>query len=944
MKKIKNILLTFSILILMIISSSASAEKVSYNAGILTDYQFSGNNILSYAQQSVKNIFSSNEYAEVTFENYPLEKGIEALYNDKISFLTMVPMNDSLSQYVDYTSEPSGIGFLTLLTNSENDIYYDDFESFNNMSIGLIKNSYFENILKEYSIKNKFSYVPVYFDDIRALNDAVIRKDVDAMFTPSTQRPDGMRLIAKCGEFNYYCAVKKGDTQMLNTLNQYLSSLKLSSPFYLYSEYVDNFRIPYRNMSALTDDECTALKNQQKLRILVPADNYPLSFYDEENNEYSGVYENIVEKIAQTAGIPIEYIPYDDYDATLDNIIMGNGDAFLTASGSKQGLITATAPYTSISYIPVSKKDVNVFEDSAIKIGILKNDSWITDYLNETHPQWTIEKYDSINSLLRNVENEKIVFALISSPDMQTKTSLISHPDLSIIGDFNISIPVSLGISNPSCPKRVVDVLNKTIKNMSVPEAELESKVYTLSHIYVPNFRDMIYANKNWIGISLIILAAIVFIAKLREKHFKRLSMTDPLTQIPNRRYFDKNALKLMEKNPNQPYLLATLDARNFKIVNDRFGRIVGDQTIANIALELKNRFKGVGLYARSQSDNFLIFLEDTSQNRELLDKLTDMDIHIHNSSKYQIPIKIGVCPIEKYDPDTNLSLYIDRANIAKKNLPGNGNYIRYFTLEMKDKLNIQNSIEIEMVQALRRGDFIVYYQPKYELKNDTIIGAEALVRWNHKEQGIISPGIFIPLFEKNGFIVDLDFYVYEEVMKKLSERIKMKERIVPVSMNVSRCHLGDNKFVEKLEALVDKYQIPKEYIEMEITESIFSQKDSSAVSLVNDLKKHGFAISMDDFGSGYSSLNLLRKMPIDTLKIDKVFIDNTDNSRRSKVIVAEIIAMSAKIDVKTICEGVETQQQRDFLKEAGCDMVQGYFYSRPLPYNEFEALLNSSN
>ena len=261
----------------------------------------------------------------------------------------------------------------------------------------------------------------------------------------------------------------------------------------------------------------------------------------------------------------------------------------------------------------------------------------------------------------------------------------------------------------------------------------------------------------------------------------------------------------------------------------------------------------------------------------------------------------------------------------------------------MNKKLNMKNMIESEMVRALSKGEFVVYYQPKYELANDTIIGAEALVRWNHKEKGIISPGVFIPVFERNGFIVDLDFYVYEQVLKMQKHRLDMGKKVIPISMNVSRCHLSDTNFVDKLEAVVAKYKVPKQYIGMEITESISSQEDSSAIALIYNLKEHGFTISMDDFGSGYSSLNLLRKVQIDTLKIDKVFIDSTEDVQRSQVIVEEIINMASKIHVKTICEGVETQSQRDFLKNAGCNMVQGYFYSKPLPYEDFSDLLNSS-
>lgn len=946
MKQIRYIICFFSVLALMVISSSAYAAKTEFTAGILNDYEFSGNEISVYAKDCVQSVFEYTEDTEVYFTELNLTNSINAINNGNINFLCMVPWDDTLSAYFDYTSEPIATGFLTLFTNAESDIYFEDFKKFDKIKIGMLKDSYFESELKVYSAKNQFTYTPVYFNTINELTDAVNASAVDAIFVPSTVKPNGMRLIAKCGSFDYYCAVKKGNAEMLNILNSSINSLKTNSPFYLSTAYTEHFRIPYFNMAALTEDEYLALQDRKKLKILVPDDNYPMVYFDEEKLTYAGVYIEIIEKVAKNAGIEIEYVTnkYSD-DMVMNNIVMGNADAILTVSGDTTGLITATEPYTSISYLPVAKTSTSIFEDSKLMVGILSDDEWITDYLNETHPQWTVEEFSSINSLLRAVENDKVQIILLSSPDMQTKTSLITHPRLSILNDFSIAVPVKLGISTQTCQEQVVNLLNKIIQSVSVPESEFESRVYTLSHIYVPNFRDMIYANKLWLIIILIAFITIVIVIKMRERYFRKLAQTDSLTKIHNKEYFNANAGRILEKNPEQPYLLASIDARNFKIINDRFGHIIGDQTLISIAAKIKDIFKDNGLYARSQGDSFLVLIEDTYDNRKLIETLEEMNVYIHNSSKYHVPIKIGVCPISKYNAEIGLSGYIDRANIAKSGTPNrNANYLRYFTEEMEDLLNTQNTIEIEMVQALQRGDFIVYYQPKYELSNDDIIGAEALVRWKHRERGIVPPGLFIPLFEKNGFIVDLDFYVYESVLKMLRNRIINNQSVVPVSMNVSRCHLGDNAFVPRLEALVHKYKVPKHLIEMEITESIFNQEDDSALSLIYSLKEHGFTISMDDFGSGYSSLNLLRKVPIDALKIDKEFIDNTDNSPRGQVIIEEIICMASKINVKTICEGVETQVQRDFLKKAGCNVVQGFFYSKPLPYSDFEKLLNSSN
>lgn len=946
MKRIKQLIFVFSLLGVILFSSSAYAEKTVYKAGILNDYIFSGNNIIQYTEDSVQSAFDYVENTEIDFAELDLKTSLNALDNGTIDFLCMVPWNDTVSAYVDYASKPVATGFLALFTSADNNrIYFEDFSKLKNAKIGLIKFSVFESQLNKYAVEHNFNYAPVYFNTIDELTEAGRSGTVDAILVPSTAKPDGMRLIAKCGSFDYFCVVKKGNAEMLDVLNKSISALADNSPFYLSSTYSKHFRIPYFNTAALTEDEYFALQNQEKLRILVPNDNYPMSYFDTEKFAYAGVYVDIIEKVAKSSGIEIQYISDDLYNSPLNYINEGKADAILTVSGSTQGLVTATEPYTSIAYLPIAKKETSVFEDTDLQVGILSDDEWIVDYLKKTHPQWQIEQYNSINSLLRAIEHNQIKIALLSTPDMQTKTSLIAHPKLSIVNDFSITVPVSLGVSNLTCPKQVVNLLNKIIQSVSVPESEFESRVYTLSHIYVPNFRDMIYANKIWLIIILIAFITIVVVIKMREDYFKKLSRTDSLTHIYNKQYFHQAAEKMLSKNPTQPHLLVSVDARNFKLINDRFGRVIGDQTIISIAKNIKAIFKDNALYARSHSDIFLILAEDTPQNRRLIESLGDLDIHIHDSSKYQVPIKIGVCPISGYNMELTISSYIDRANIAKNNAPGrNTNCLTYFTEKMEQQLTIQNRIEVEMVQALRRGDFIVYYQPKYELATDKIIGAEALVRWNHKDKGLIPPGVFVPLFEKNGFIVELDFYVYETVLKMIRSRIRGKDPIVPISMNVSRCHLGDEHFVERLEALVDKYQIPKKYIEMEITESIFSAEDSSAISLIYELKEHGFTISMDDFGSGYSSLNLLRKVPIDTLKIDKVFIDNTDDSKRSQVIVEEIISMASKIQVKTICEGVETQTQRDFLKNAGCNMVQGFFYSKPLPYGDFETLLNSSN
>lgn len=949
MKRIKAIILMLLISVICLTSFSVYAETSTLNAGILDDYGFDGNSISEYAEYSINTILdttaSTNFIAnEINFDDTTFNKGISDLQSGNIDFLCMVPMSDAFLSYVDYTSSPIATGFLGLYTDESKQLYFEEFDTFNQIKIGLLKNSYIDKSLSDFSKEHNFTYIPTYYDTVDDMVSAVKSNSIDAILTPTTNNPDGLKLIAKVGRLDYYCAVKKGNSNLLTKLNNSINQYKTVSPFYLSMGYTKLFKLPYSNTIGYTKEEQSARENHPKLRILAPDNNYPSSYYDKDTGEYNGIYEDIIKKVADNAGFETEFISYNQSEMSMNGIVMGKADVILTVSGSKQGLTTATMPYTKVSYLPVVKKDANIFEDSEINVGIMAGDSWITDYLDDKYDQWSVEKYSSIDSLLTAVENNAVSAALISTSDLQTKTSLIAHPKLAISQDFDIEVPASLGVSNLTCNQHIVSLLNKTIQSVTLSNSDLEKKSYTLSHIYVPTIKDMLETNKQWIFIILLVIIAVVVFIKWREYYYKKLLHTDALTQIPNKQYFMKSAEKILDNNSDKSYLLASLDARNFKLINERFGHIVGDQTLKNIAKNIKLKFHKNGLYARSQGDSFLILVEDTSQNRELLKSLVDLDISIHNTTNYKVPLKIGVCPIIRYNPAISLSLYVDRANIAKEYTSArNTNYICYFTDDMNKRLNTKNMIESEMVRALSKGEFVVYYQPKYELANDTIIGAEALVRWNHKEKGIISPGVFIPVFERNGFIVDLDFYVYEQVLKMQKHRLDTGKKVIPISMNVSRCHLSDTSFVDKLEAVVAKYKVPKKYIEMEITESIFSQEDSSAITLIYNLKEHGFTISMDDFGSGYSSLNLLRKVPIDTLKIDKVFIDSTEDVQRSQVIVEEIINMATKINVKTICEGVETQSQRDFLKDAGCNMVQGYFYSKPLPYEDFSDLLNSS-
>ena len=258
----------------------------------------------------------------------------------------------------------------------------------------------------------------------------------------------------------------------------------------------------------------------------------------------------------------------------------------------------------------------------------------------------------------------------------------------------------------------------------------------------------------------------------------------------------------------------------------------------------------------------------------------------------------------------------------------------------MEQQIQKERMIVSNMESALVNNEFKVFLQPKIDLVSNQIVGAEALVRWKRPDGTMLPPNDFIPLFERNGFIIRLDFFMYEQVCKLLNKWKMSGSRIVPISVNVSRIHLYQDDFMDKILRLVESYEIDPSMIEFELTESIFLNNTRTAINMMKDLRNYGFCVSIDDFGAGYSSLNLLKDMRTDVLKLDKEFFREGDMQQEERIIVSSIISMAKQLNMKVLSEGVETEMQSDFLKAVQCDMAQGYLYAKPLPVSDFEKML----
>ena len=422
---------------------------------------------------------------------------------------------------------------------------------------------------------------------------------------------------------------------------------------------------------------------------------------------------------------------------------------------------------------------------------------------------------------------------------------------------------------------------------------------------------------------------------KLNEQYDKLTGLYDGVT-------FCRMVKNAVAEDNEKKYALILFDIEKFKIVNELYGFDFADEVLEFIAFNMRNIFKETGaVICHFMSDFFGIFTEYDSEE-DLIEMVKQISSKTSLYKNVPVSLSFGIHKIR--DRSLSPRLICDYANMAKKTVKGNRivNYA-FYTEKIKNRILEDKYIENEMEYALKNGQFSMYLQPKYNISTSEIIGAEALVRWVHPKKGLIMPDKFIPLFEKNGFIVNLDKYIWEQACIEIRKWIDSGQTPVPISVNVSRVNVGNPKLIEILDSLVEKYKIDKKYLELEITETVYYDDQNHLIETLNQLKKADYTLLMDDFGSGFSSLNMLKNTPFDILKIDRNFLNETMVTDKGKKIILHTISLSNDIGINTVAEGVETKEQAEYLLECGCNVSQGYYYSKPVELNVFDEMFHKN-
>ena len=454
-----------------------------------------------------------------------------------------------------------------------------------------------------------------------------------------------------------------------------------------------------------------------------------------------------------------------------------------------------------------------------------------------------------------------------------------------------------------------------------------------------------------------LILKRIEFLQRQAYEKMMKIAFYDDVTGGYNKAKFIIEAQNVLKNvSSSDKYALVLMDIAKFKVINELYGFDKANVILKDVYNIIKPNLPKGSLLARSYAATYIFIIKYNTENdiNSTVDKI-HQEIDNYNNDEMNRLKETQNKAVAKLVPlfgvylinDVTVPIYImcDRVGLAKRTIADDVNkYISYYDDNLRKQLLSEKNIEDEMHSALANDQFVMYLQPKYDMKSLRVAGSEALVRWIHPTKGFIPPGDFIPLFEKNGFVLNVDRYIWEQACKAIRSWIDRGYTPVPISVNVSRLHLSNEFFIDDLKDLIAKYKIPSELLELELTESASFDDFDKFIDTVNELKKQGFSIAMDDFGSGYSSLNMLRQIPCDILKLDRGFINDTTTDERGKIVVQHVLSMAKNLSLKTVSEGIETVEQAQFLTDSGCDIAQGFLYARPMPLDEFEKIAFTNN
>ncbi len=879
------------------------------------------------------------------------DEALELLEEKEVDLVGSAQYSSERAEKFRYASLPSGYTFGAIAVEGDSPFAYEDFDAMQDITYGIVATYVRRQEFNEYLSDHQIISPKVReYEDTAALHKALADGEIEALVHSLTEVREGQRVIGRFAPMPFYYISYPGNDDVMRELNQGIADLKMNRPEMENELMVKYYDSRLDQTVLLTSEEKQYIEDKGTLTVGYLDGYYPFS-YEDENGEYQGLTVQVLEEVAVSTGMSFSYVKMVDMKEARKALWTGSIDILCYCDESpgfmKEEGIQVTKGYTQVPQVIIRKRSGKAEEITQLAV----TNSGISGEEN----QGFVEEFeqimilDSQEACLYAVESGEADAALcdgyLAEYLMGTRFSLGKLEIYSVLNDSRVVyMAVKADEESP-----LLGILNKEL--LAVTDKMVND--YMLRDNFYARMSIESFISDHSIPIILILTGCAVLVILVlynmlkNSRRIQKLMYKDTDFDIWNLNYLKYRASLKLTEDRVLKYAIVYTDICQFKSYNAIYGWHAGQQILELSIKEISAQIDSVKeLYARSYGSHFVLFV--CYENMESLKRrMTDMADRISDRIYEQTGIRMaqamGICAVEQEDTDIQLALsYAIQAVDPLKD--SHSNAIQIYDDTLREQLRERHEREKLLDSVDFQKDFVAYYQAKVDIRNEQIVGAEALVRFKDPtDNGAIrAPGFFVPYYEQTGRITEIDFFVMESVCQMLRRRIDEGKRVVPVSCNFSRMHFVKDGFPEKFEAVINKYQVPKELIEVEITETLVveemqQQKVKENVAI---LRANGVRLSIDDFGSGYSSLGVFEQIPASVIKLDRSFLLNNENRTRQVQIMKNIVNLAKDLEAQVVCEGVETQNDTELMMEIGAYVAQGYRYCKPVPEREFEGML----
>ncbi|MFI3176523.1 MAG: EAL domain-containing protein [Eubacteriales bacterium] len=944
--RLLTLLLTIVFLPLMLASTNAQASqskttiKIGYvmNFGTIQYPAVEGSTGYAYDHFDAMMEYLDDKYV-IQYVACDYDDVFPMLDAGEIDFFGPISKSDYLEENYLFTENNFGYADVVLRALEDDPIYYGEYEKLDGATIGVEDDNH--NILLLNALCKEYDVTPTIVSPSTHDNTENMQNGEYQYYLSSTLRSESnQKIIATLDSVEVFFLTTPDNAGILADLDDALSSVKdenYAFSYELYNQYYGkiSYADPY-----ISEEELALLQSNPIYEVGYSTDSAPLSYIDE-NGEAAGLSVDILNLVAQQAGVTFQYIPIELNNRSTSQDLDMNLASVHSSQDPYNCIISDS--YLSLPLILIHPAG-STYTD--ITVGILDYYSISTTVMNNYYHFNELVSYNDYDSLYKALENGDIDAIILSNVTANVASQQIDLDDY-IFKTLEVNANFQLHF-NADFDEEAVTLFNRIIASLDENEIDLLLLQHAVIANTTPTFLDVLsyYSLQIIIGFLVVfatVIAVIAITISRKNKKFQILIDYDTLTGLISSKKFVEDAQKLLGDSEDSLYSLLLMDIDNFKYLNEAYGYEKGSQVLIKIAEALPLLFPTQCLTTRISGDRFAVLLpKHDLRNHKIFDGAA-MQTYMTNTlesiigKRYHVVMSIGIYHIT--DKTLDIDYMMDCAHLAKNRGKTSYNWTAtVFSNEINSVRSFNNHIAARMEDALASGEFRMVYQPKINLTTGKMIGAEALVRWLPPNEPPLFPDQFIPVFERNGFVTILDYYIIRMVCSFVTSVIHTN---MTFSINLSGHTLLDPDLIEHIVTIVDEYEIPHSILEFEITEHAIITNMDLAVLQIAGLQEQGFTISMDDFGSGVSSLNRLKDLNIDIVKIDKEFLNDSLNKSRGITIIENIIRMASELDIDTVAEGIESGHHVELLKKFNCTLAQGFYFSKPVWEQDFLTVLN---